>query len=251
MNEQFKPANCVVDPTTTASAEGANLKCVMCGASSKSPLNCLSGMLANRLDHSRRELILTRKSQLFKPGDIPAGLYCLEEGVVKITRRGSDGRQVILRLVESGDILGLSQILLNETHKDSAEVVEDAKICFIDRATFQQILSESPDLNRRLLQTVTTLARETEESFVVLASRSVRERMADTLLSLAKKHGVQDDAGLTVHLNLTREELASLAGTVLETAVRTLKEFKDDNLISIDGRKITILKLNELKKVAN
>jgi CRP-like cAMP-binding protein len=57
--------------------------------------------------------------------------------------------------------------------------------------------------------------------------------------------------GVTIHLNLTREELASLAGTVLETAVRTLKEFKDDGLLAIDGRRITIVKPEELKRIAS
>jgi CRP/FNR family transcriptional regulator len=229
----------------------SNLKCKACGVSDKSALGCLNGILANRVEHSRKELILTRKSQLFKPGDIPQGLYCVEKGVVKLTRRGPDGRQVILRLVEGGDIIGLPQILMNETFKESAEVVEDARICFIERASFTEVLKNSPDLNQRLLDTICSLTRETEENFVVLASRSVRERMAATLLDLAKRHGTADALGVTIHLNLTREELASLAGTVLETAVRTLKEFKDDGLLAIDGRRITIVKPEELKRIAS
>jgi CRP-like cAMP-binding protein len=227
------------------------MKCHACVARERSPLSCLRGILGQRVDQARRELVLTRKSQLYKPGDAPNGLYCVEKGVVKLTRRGPDGRQVILRLVEPGDILGLPQLLMNESHKESAEVVEDASICFIDRSVFQEAMDESPDLNRRLLQTVVEQSRNTEESYVVLASRSVRERMADALIHLAKKHGVKGDDGITIHLNLTREELASLAGTVLETAVRTLKDFKDDGLITIDGRRITVVKFDDLQRIAS
>lgn len=92
--------------------------------------------------------------------------------------------------------------------------------------------------------------RKAEMSITHLAQKPVRERLAEALLFIKETYGFEED-NITINLKLSREELANLVGTATETVIRLLSEFKSDNMIALEGKKIKIIDLDELVQTAN
>lgn len=142
-------------------------------------------------------------------------------------------------------------MIAEEQYNVSAETLEDCTICFLSKQNFLQALRESHELNQRLLKQVCHELGVMTDNLTTQAQRTIRERLAITLLKLHKTYGVDPNDDSPTVINLTREDLANMVGTATETLIRLLHEFKDDGLISTQGRKITIEDPDGLVKTAN
>lgn len=187
---------------------------------------------------------------VFYEGNAPLALYCIQKGTVKLHRSAVDGRQQILHLAQPGELLGYSALLAGQTYPFTAETVDECDICVIDKTAFLRVLEKSPRLVRHLLENTCAELNAASVSTCNLAQKSVRERIAEALLLLAQSHGVREKKGVRLDISLSRQELADLAGTVLETGIRFLSEFREERLIEIKGRHITILDVDALMKVS-
>lgn len=202
-----------------------------------------SGLCAHKLTHldEQKSANTYKKGQiLFHEGTRPMGIFCINKGKVKIYRLGSDGKEQIITIATSGDVLGYKAMLSEEHYSVSGETLEDCNICFIPRTNFLEILEESPELYQRLLKKVCKEMGLMTEKMTNLAQKSVRERMALTLVMLHNTYGMDAVDNGTVTINLTREDLANIVGTATETLIRLLHDFKDEGLVSTEGRKILI-----------
>ncbi len=186
---------------------------------------------------------------LFYEGDYPSGLYCLNQGKVKLTKVGEAGREQIVRLAREGDVVGYRALVSGTPYELTATVLEDASICFIPRQTFQLLLKENPALTAGIMRQLTQDLARAEQKQVSLAQKQVRERLAETLLMLKEFYGTEDD-GHTLRSRLTREEIASYIGTVSETVIRVLSELAREGTIVLEGKKISIVNLRALREAA-
>ncbi len=188
-----------------------------------------------------------RGQVIFYEGNQAYGLYCIFSGRVKLTKTGVDGRQQIVRIFGPGDILGYRSLFSDEPYAASAEVIEDAMICCIDRNAFFPMLAKNPGLALNIIKKLSKELRVAEDLATSIAQRSVRERMAELLMILKDTYGKPTQRGTRIELQLSREEMAEMIGVTQETAIRLLSEFKKDQMIDVKDREITILNVKALE----
>jgi CRP/FNR family transcriptional regulator len=206
--------------------------------------------LCHLSDH--KNFITHKKGQiLFYEGTKPLGVFCINDGVVKVFKTASNGKEQIIRLAKKGDFLGYASLLGEESYSNSATIVEDAKICFVPRESFLKVLAEDTEFHRRVTKALCNDLGVMEDKLTDATQKSIRERLAFTLLKLSETYGIDGNAGEKIDIVLTREEIAGLVGTATETVIRLLSEFKKDELIDFEGKKILVLDKRGLARLSD
>jgi CRP-like cAMP-binding protein len=177
-----------------------------------------------------------------------SGIYCVNKGIIKLVKTGMDGREKIIRFAKKGDIIGYRSILSQELACTTAKVIEDAVLCFIPASLFFDLVKGNNELSMEILKVSLRELGESNKFIIDIAQKSVRERLAEVLIILKDTFELDNENYLNV--SLTREELANLVGTATESVIRLLSEFKADSFIELNGRKIRLLKVEALKKLA-
>jgi CRP/FNR family transcriptional regulator len=222
--------------------------CNLCKVRCLGPLASLSPQLLDEFNQCKTSRSYQPGQIIFYEDNQPYGIYCVSSGTVKLTRYTGDGKSYISRLAKAGDLLGYRAFLTHEPYSATAEVVEEAMLCFITREVFSEAMRKAPALTLELMSRLGTDLRAAEDRARDLAYKSVPERLAELLLRLKESFGQpQADGSVLLGVQLSREELASMLGTTVETTVRTLTHFRQKKLIVSDKKKILI---QDVKKLA-
>ena len=223
-----------------------DLKCQFCAARGDSHFADLDQGELEILS-SHKSCVTYKKGQtLFYEGTRPMGIFCINKGKVKVYKMGSNGREQILFIAQPGDFLGYRSMLSEEFYGASATVIEPAAVCFIPKSDFFTILNSNPSFFKKLMAAVCHELGVMEEKLAQIAQKSVRERLASTILMLKETYGMEGDSSDVIDIALSREDLANIVGTATETVIRLLSEFKSDGLIGLEGRRIKVLDVNSL-----
>ena len=188
---------------------------------------------------------------IFREGAFPTGIFYIIDGIVKKYTADKDGKEQIIYVANKGELIGYHAILSENRFPDSAAALEESKITFITNEDFLQAMKRSDILNRRLLKTLSHEFAVLANKLSMIAQRSVRERLALQLIVLREKYKINFQPGMPVEINMGRNDLASLIGTVRENVVRILSEFKDAQILETKGRKIIVKDINQLIRIAN
>ncbi len=186
-------------------------------------------------------------STLFMQGQPSNGVYILCQGRVKLSTCSKDGKVIILHIAEPGEILGLSATVTNSIHIGTAEVIDDCQVNFIRNADFLCFLSNNAE---GCLSAVKQLSNSYQTAYLRICSLGLSASVADKLAMLFLswcKATCEDDKGIHLKISYTHEEMAQMIGTSRETVTRILKEFKDRNLISIEGSDMVVRDRDELE----
>ncbi len=187
---------------------------------------------------------------IYREGAPASGVHCLRSGRVKASRATLRGRPHILRIQGPGTLLGLEDLFTPGSHSATAVALEDVVACFVERAAILEILESQPSVARAIARELAELARASEAERAGLAGGAVRARIARLLLRLGRDHGRRTDAGLLIELPLSREEIAEMAGTAFETAIRQLSAFRDEGALGGSGRALVITDEEKLIRAA-
>lgn len=188
---------------------------------------------------------------IFREGAYPSGIFFIINGMAKKFKTDKEGKEQIIYVANTGELIGYHAILEEERYPDSAAALEETRIGFIPREDFLETLQHSPTLNRRLLKTLSHEFAVLVNSLTVFAHRSLRERLALQLVVLREKYKVDFQPGMPVEINMSRDDLASLVGATRENVLRILSDLKEEEIITTKGRKIIVLDIHKLLKVAN
>jgi len=215
----------------------------------------LNNVFCTLTDNQVNELALDKSCNIYKKGQLifyegnrPTGLYCVNQGKVKIFQTGEDGKEQILRLAKEGDLLGYRALISGEPYSASGAVMEDAVVCYIPRKTFFELLQKNSELSTNMMQLLSHDLKEAESRITGLAQKPVRERMAETILMLREFYGTDDDE--VINASVSREDIAGIVGTSTETCIRVIADFKHEKLIELAGKRIKISDLHGLIKAA-
>lgn len=187
-----------------------------------------------------------KKEVIFHVGDTPHYVFFLNKGSIKTYKTHDDGKEYITNLYKAGDFFGHVAIFENHPYTDSALVMEESEICKIPKEDFLSLIYKNRDVASKFIRLLSNQVEEQEKQLLSLAYNTVRKRTAEALLLLVKQNNPQ---GKTNSLRVTREDLASLAGTATETVIRCLSEFKEDELIEVHGREIVVLDPEGLENI--
>jgi CRP/FNR family transcriptional regulator, polysaccharide utilization system transcription regulator len=200
------------------------------------------------IDAAKTSQHYQRGQILFREGDHAAGLYSIGSGHVKVTKVGGDGKEQIIRLARTGDILGYRGLLAGTGHGANALALDEAEVCFIPKSVFFQLIEHNPAFAFSLMKRMANDLAETEERMLHLAYKPVRERLAEALLLLLRTY--QPPPGAPPNFTISRDDLAALVGTVRETVSRFMAELKAEGVLSTKGSSITILDIRRLIEIS-
>jgi CRP-like cAMP-binding protein len=176
---------------------------------------------------------------LFKEGEEVKGIYFVYSGMVKVHKKWSGDKELILRFADRGAIVGHRGLGGDNYYPMSATALEPTTVCFIPLDFFMSSLKVNHDFTLNLLNFFAAELKESEKRMRNMAHMSVKGRLAYALLLLKNKFGVSKEN--YIDIILSRQDLASYVGATYETVFRTLQELSTDNIISLTGKHISIL----------
>ena len=159
-----------------------------------------------------------------------------------------NGKDTIIKIATRGEVLGKRSVVTEEKTNLSAVAINDMEMCFIPKVHLLDSINDNPQFAKAILLQMAKDLKFADNVIVNIAQKTVKQRLAETLLYLDKSFGV-DMEGFIV-MTLTREDIANILGTAKETCIRTLTSFKQQNLIVTEGKRIKIEDHNTLLKLA-
>ena len=193
--------------------------------------------------------IIKKGDAIFEEGENVNGIYCIKEGVCKLTKLSANGKDHIVKLVTRGELLGQRSMISDEPVNLSAIALEDMQVCFIPKTEVMGYFDKNNQFSLSVMKSICGDLKDADDHLVNLAQKTVKERLAETLLYLHDTFGKKEDNSLKVVLS--RDELASMIGTATESCIRLLSDFNKLGLIELNGKKIVLKDINALKKLAD
>ncbi len=180
-------------------------------------------------EHRRREY--GRKEWIFSEGDYPRYLFFVESGKVKLFKTNDYGKEYIIDYRLPGDFIGYTPLIGEENaYQFAATAMQDSALRLIPREDFHRLLHANRDVASKLIKMLADNVTDKEEQLMQLAYDSIRKRVADTLMAIRDKEGIDE-------FDILREDLAKMVGTAKESVIRTLTDFRQSGYIDIkDGR---------------
>lgn len=193
--------------------------------------------------------LLRKKDNVYTEGNFPKSIFFINKGKIKTYRSNEQGKEFITGLYKEGDFFGYLSLLEEGKYTDSATALEETEISVIPKEDFFSLIYKNAEVSRRFIKMISDNLLEKEEQLVKLAYNSVRKRVAEALSTLYQRYKKEGDTQFS--MNISREDLANLAGTATETTIRTLSDFKEEGLIDIKGSSITLVNTDKLYKMKN
>lgn len=223
-------------------------KCEQCIVRQFSSLKSLNKEELLRMADCKTSYTIKKGEHIFEEGEITKGVFCIKEGICKLSKLSANGKDQIVKLVKPGELLGQRSMISEEPANLSAVALEDMEVCFIPKTEIMGFFNGNNEFSMNVMKTICGDLKESDDHMVSLAQKNVKERLAETLLYLEDTFGTNDDG--TLHIQLSRDELAGMIGTATESCIRLLSELNKTGIIDLVGKKIAITDRNKLKRMA-
>jgi len=202
-----------------------------------------------KLNEIRSTAVYPKSAMLFIEGQLPRGVFVLCTGRAKLFTSSREGKTVILKVAEAGDVLGLNATISNRPYELTAEMVEPGQANFIARDALLQFLRENGEIAVRLAEQLSrNYYTAIEEVRMLGLASSPSEKLAKLLLSWSA-NAVKSPDPLHIKMTLTHEEIAEIIGTKRETVSRLFSEFKKKQLLQLKGATLIIRNKPALEKM--
>lgn len=202
-------------------------------------------------------LIPVTQSERFRPrefifmeGDLSLWLYIVNSGRVKILKHSRAGKDVVLELLGPGEIFGGVAVLEKRPYPATAQAMETTDVLKIPRDPLLTLSERHPSIVKEMALMIGRRLRTAHESVKSLAVEPVEARLAATLVRLADREGKPARSGIELPYHLTRQSLADMAGTTVETAIRVVSRWLKDGLVIDDSGRLVLKKPEALRAMA-
>ena len=190
-----------------------------------------------------------KKQVIYTEGNSPNRLYYILKGKVKTFKTNDSGKELVTELYSAGDFLGYIALLENTAYKDSAATLEETEVVVIPKEDFERLINSNKEVAQTFIKLLAKNVSAKEEHLLSLAYNSLRKKVAEAIITLQRKY--QDKQGDNFVIDISRENLATIAGTATESLIRTLSDFRNEKLIDIIEGNIVILNQNKLEHLVN
>ena len=190
-----------------------------------------------------------KKQTLYSQGNHPNSLYFVLKGKVKAYRSNEDGKELVTDLYSPGDFLGYVALLEGTVYKDTAVALEETELAIIPKKDFEELVNNNKEVAQRFIGLLAKNVSAKEDQLVGFAYNSLRKKVAETLILLQRKYKRTQAEEFTI--DISRENLAAIAGTATESLIRTLSDFRSEKLIDIKDGSISIINQDKLEHLAN
>lgn len=222
-------------------------KCEHCIVRQFSSLKALNKDELLRMAECKTSYTIKKGEPIFEEGEVINGIYCVKEGVSKLSKLSENGKDQIVKLVKPGELLGQRSMISDEPANLSAVALEDMEVCFIPKSEVMQFFNQNNQFSMNVMRTICDDLKGADDHMVNMAQKNVKQRLAETLIYLEETFGKNEDG--TLRIQLSREELAGMIGTATESCIRLLSELNKSDYIELIGKKIKLLDKNKLKRL--
>jgi len=191
-----------------------------------------------------------RGETIFEQDSPSDAFYAIASGRVKIFKMMPSGKDVILEVFGPGDPLGAVAAYMDRPFPASASALEDTTCVIIPRPAFFRLLETQPSLVRGLLLGLTFRLVELTNRLAEMTGGRIEPRFARLFLKLASEMGREERGGAFIPLALSRQELADLTGTTIETCIRIMSRWNKDDVVRTEKDGFVVLERGELEKIA-
>ena len=223
-------------------------KCEQCIVRQFSALKALSKEELLKMADCKVSYTIKKREAIFEEGAITNGIYCVKDGICKMTKLSANGKDQIVKLVKPGELIGQRSMISDEPANLGAVALEDMEVCFVPKSEILQFFHQNNQFSMNMMKTICGDLKDADDLMVAMAQKSMKERLAQTLLYLEETFGNNEDGSL--RLQLSREELAGMIGTATESCIRLLSEFNKNGWVELTGKKITLKNKSQLKKIS-
>ncbi len=208
------------------------------------------GLPENQLHEIKRIAITKRVKKgeiIFSEGDNGSGFYVIADGIIKIFKLSSEGKEKILHIFRNGEPFGEVAVFTGRTFPANAQAISNSQLLFFPKNEFVGLISDNPSLSLNMLAELSIRLHHFAVQIENLSLKEVPGRLASYLIYLADEQNRDD----SVTLNISKGQLASLLGTIPETLSRIFGKMTDQKLIEVSGRNISFLNYIGLEELAD
>jgi len=184
---------------------------------------------------------------LFSEGDEGKGFFVIAEGRLKVFKVSPEGKEQILHILGPGQPFGEASVFAGQKFPANAQAIETSRVFFLPRSAIVNLIAANPSLALNMLAVMSKKLRQFSIQIENLSLKEMPARLASYLIYLAEEQGVDD----VITLRISKGQLASILGTIPETLSRIFAKLSGQNLIRVDGKKITLLDRNGLEDLAD
>ncbi len=207
------------------------------------PKELLDGMFANKQfrQYEKNEMIV-RQNDAFQ------GVFCIQEGVVKVSTFGERNKEFILWFARPGDIIGIYSFVNSENYYFNALAVEPVKVCFIPTNDFKDLIKKEPVVSRKLMKDMCDKISFIEDRITSISRKKIREQFAEILISMSMKN--KSAATGKMPINYSIKDLADIIGTTKSYLYKILSDFDSKQVVSMHNKKLVIKNFDKLSLIA-
>lgn len=223
-------------------------QCGNCCIGQKNALKALDNREFSRISARKVTKKLPKGSIIFSEGEYLNGVYCIKEGVCKLTKLSSNGKAQIIRFAKQGTILGNRSVISKEAVNLTAVTLGEVKACFIPKEEIYQVFAKNPQFSEEVIKDICLDLKKSDNIIVNMAQKTVKQRLCDALLYLENTFG--KDAQGFINILLSREDIGNMIGTATESLIRMLSDFNKSKLIEVKGKRIRIINPKKLQRIS-
>nr|WP_321406860.1 Crp/Fnr family transcriptional regulator [uncultured Carboxylicivirga sp.] len=198
------------------------------------------------LQDKKARITYLKGENVMKQGAFATHVLFVVDGLVRVYLQTAGTKQINLQLKKQGDFMAFSAVFGDDVYPYSAVAMKDSIICMVDKEALKELLVSNPEFGLK----ITSRNYEIENRYLEIISnisyKQMRGKLASTLIYLSKFEA----EGVNVFEHMSRQDIADFASITSESAIKFLKEFEKDNIIQLDGRQISILKMDSLKMIS-
>src|SRR5437773_11768979 len=196
--------------------------------------------------------VYPKGSLLFVEGEMPRGIFTLCSGRAKLTTSSTEGKTLIVKIAEPGEVLGASATILGKPYEVSGETIEPAQLNFIKRDDFLKLLGTNVEVCMHTAQQLSEKYHSAQREIRSLGlSQTTSEKLAKLFLDWCARDGEQTPKGIRLKVLLTHEEIAQMIGTTRETVTRLLSDLKRRKIIDVKGSTVMVMQKDQLQDMVS
>ena len=193
--------------------------------------------------------IFRKKEAIFSEGDPSEWFYIVKKGKVKITKLSQDGKELILEVISPLEFFGGIAVVRGFPYPANAVAMEDSEVLKISRKDLLSLMDRFPGLMYCMAMNIGDRIKDSHETLKNIALEKVEARIASLLLKLAVKTGEKVSDGIMINMKLTKQDIAEMVGTTVETSIRTMSKLSKAGLVSAKSGNIIIRDPGKLKSL--
>ena len=222
-------------------------RCENCIIRQFNSLRALSKEELKKVSNAKISKKIKKGDALFSEGQKLDGVYCVRNGVSKLSKLSSNGKEQIVKLTNRGEIMGQRSVIAEDYTNLGATAINDMEVCFIPKEIITTTLNTNPYFSLEVLRHMAHDLKEADDVIVNMSQKTIKQRLAEALLYLRQNYG-EDENGFLL-LTLSRDDYANIVGAATESLIRMLSDFKKKGLIKTEGKKIGIVNDCALKEL--